>query len=135
MRNDRYWRGMAARDLIQRSVYAAAFLAVALFSFAFTQSLVMQASDGMPGMTVVICTAQGAVQVNADHGVPAGKSQQTCPFCAAASHAPLCASTDPIPQATAVAWTAYPALRPLGPRGPPALEPNARGPPAAILTI
>lgn len=126
---------MAKRGLIWRSAHAAALIAVALLSFAFTQSAVMQATGAMPGMTMVICTAQGAVQVNADHGAPAGKSQAACPFCAAASHAPLAASIDPIPQAAAVAWTAYPALRPLGPRGPPARAPNARGPPAAILTI
>jgi hypothetical protein len=126
---------MVKRGPMDRSAYAAALLAVALFGFAFTQSGVMQVSRAMPGMTMIICTAQGPVKVSADSGVPKGKSQNICPYCAAAAHAPLCASIEPIAQSSAVAWTAYLALRPLGPRGPPARAPNARGPPPAILTI
>jgi len=126
---------MVKRGPIFRSAYAAAFLAVALLSVAFIQSTVMQTTGAMPGMTMAICTSHGAATVGAEHGVPKGQSQQTCPYCAAAAHAPLCASTDPIPASVAVAWSAYTALTPLGPRGPPARAPNARGPPPTDLTI
>jgi len=126
---------MVKRGPKRRSAYAAAFLAVALLGFAFVQSVVMQAAGAMPGMTMVICTSQGKVDAGADHGVPKGSSQKACPYCAAAAHAPLGASVEPIPTAVAVAWSAYPLLRPLGPRGPPARAPNARGPPPPILTI
>jgi hypothetical protein len=126
---------MLRRSPIYRSAYAAALLAVALFSFAFAQSTVMQAAGDMPGMTMVPCPEMGMMQVNADHVVPAGKSRTACPFCAAASFAPLCSQVAPIPQSVAVAWTAYATFRPLGPRGPPAREPKARGPPTPIQTI
>jgi hypothetical protein len=127
--------GMVKRGPMHRSAYAVALLAVALFSLAFTQSVVMQAAPAMPDMTMAICTSGGLVQANADHGVKTDKAQKACPFCAAATQAPLCASTAAIPQSSAVAWTAYMALRPLGPRGPPARAPNARGPPPTVLTI
>jgi hypothetical protein len=126
---------MLKRRPAHRSASAAALLAVALLCFAFAQSVVMQAAAAAPGMTTPICTRMGLVQVSADHGVPAGKSQKACPFCAAAAHAPLRAEAAPIPRSSAVAWTAYVALRPLGPRGPPARAPNARGPPIPVLTL
>ena len=132
----RYRPNMAKRGPIHRSAYAAALLAVALFSLAFTQSVVMQDAGAVPGMTMVNCPGMASMGMNASHGVPTDKSQNTCPFCAAAAHAPLCAATIWIPRSSAVAWTAYPALRPLGPRGPPSRTPNARGPPhPAVLTI
>ena len=110
-------------------------MAVALFCFAFTQSVVMQAAEAAPGMTMPNCTMNMAAD-NADHGAPAEKSQKTtCPFCAAAAHAPLCADAALLPQSSAVAWTAYVSLRPLGPRGPSARAPNARGPPIPVLTL
>jgi Flp pilus assembly protein TadG len=126
---------MMMRGFIHRSAYAAALLAVALFSVASMQSIAMQASGATPGgMTMAICTSTGLAHVTVNHGVPADKSK-TCPYCAVAAHAPLCASIASIPQSSVVAWTAYPALRPLGPRGPPARAPNARGPPPTVLTI
>jgi len=127
---------MVKRGPIQRSVHAVALLAVALFSFAYTQSIVMQASEATPdGMTMAICTSAGLAHVSVNHGVPTDKPQQTCPYCAAAAHAPVCVAIASVPQSSAVAWTAYAVLRPLGPRGPPARAPNARGPPGTILSI
>ena len=136
----RYWLDMTARRLIHRSVYAAAFLAVALFSFAFTQSVVMQVAQTAPGMTMADCPGMASMDMASmdmkpDHGAPAGKSQSTCPFCAATGHAPLCSSTAPIPQSSAVAWTVYAALRPLGPRGPPRFRARARAPPFTPQTV
>jgi hypothetical protein len=127
-------KDVVKRSPIYRWAHATALLAVALFSFAYAQATVMQAAGDRPGTTMVPCPEMGMMQVDADHGVPAGKSQKACPFCAAASHAPLCSQVAPIPQSVAAAWTAYASLRPLGPRGPPAREPKARGPPTPILT-
>ena len=113
-----------------------ALLAVALLSFASAQSIIMQAAGSAPGgMTMAICTSAGLAHANAGHHAPAENAHKTCPYCAAAAHAPLCAFAAPIPPSSLVAWTAYLALRPLGPRGPPARAPNARGPPANFPTI
>ena len=126
---------MKKRGLIQRAACAVAFLAVALLSFASAQSIIMQAAGSAPGgMTMAICTSAGLAHVSAGHHAAADKAHKTCPYCAAA-HAPLCALTAPIPPSSLVAWTAYVALTPLGPRGPPARAPNARGPPATFPTI
>jgi hypothetical protein len=115
---------------------AAALLAVALFSFAYVQSLVMRMSGDMPGgMTMAVCTSAGMTHVHAHPGAPADASQKACPFCAAAAHAPLGGSVVRIPLSTAVAWTTYGAPRPLGPRGPPEFTAHARGPPQPALTI
>ncbi|MDB5479252.1 MAG: hypothetical protein JWO83_305 [Caulobacteraceae bacterium] len=129
---------MGARGLLRRSTYAAALLAVALFSFAYVQSLVMRASGDMPGamtMTMPVCTSAGMAHVHVHHGGPHDASQKACPYCAAAAHAPICGSIAPIPRSTTVAWTAYSAMQPLGPRGPPPFTARARGPPQAALTI
>jgi hypothetical protein len=131
---------MVKRSPIYRWAHAAALLAVTLLSLAFAQSTVMQATvmqaaGDAPGATMVPCPAMGMMPVSGDHGVPADKSNTACPYCAAASHAPLCSQVAPIPQSAAVAWTAYATLRPLGPRGPSAREPKARGPPTLVLTI
>ena len=127
---------MARIRPLQRLAPAAALLAVALFSFAYVQSLVMRMSGDMAGgMTMAVCTSTGMTHVHVHHGAPTGTSQKACPFCAAAAHAPACGSVAPIPLSTAVAWTTYAALRPLGPRGPPEFTAHARGPPQAALMI
>ncbi len=127
---------MARNRPLQRLAPAAALLAVALFSFAYVQSLVMRMSGDMPGgMTIAVCTSTGMAHVHLHPGAPAHAPQKACPFCAAAAHAPVCGSVSPIPLSTAVAWTTYAALRPLGPRGPPEFTAHARGPPQAALTI
>ena len=127
---------MARTRPLQRLARAAAFLAVALFSFAYVQSLVMRMSGDMPGgMTMAVCTSTGLAHLHARPGAPADTSHKACPFCAAAAHAPVCGPVAPIPLSTTVAWTTYAAHRPLGPRGPPEFTAHARGPPQAALTI
>jgi hypothetical protein len=126
---------MWMRCLIQRSAHAAALLAVALLGLASTQSIVMQAAEAAPGPAMAACAGMAMTQPNAKHGVPADKTRKTCPICAAAAHAPVCGSVVSIPRSSAVAWMTYGALQPLGPRGPPAFAPKARGPPQIALTI
>jgi Protein of unknown function (DUF2946) len=126
---------MGKRTLFQRCSYVTALLAVALLSLASPQSIVMQAAQAAPSAAMVVCASMAMGQPNAKHGVPTENTHKNCPFCAAAAHAPLCASVAPIPRSAAVAWTAYRAPRPFGPRGPPAFAPHARGPPQAEPTI
>ena len=61
---------------------------------------------------------------DAPHGKPAN-----CGYCAAAAHAPLLAFAEPVRPSCAVAFTEFRDLGVHGPRGPPALQPRARGPP------
>ena len=126
---------MWMRGLIQRSAYAAALLAVALLSLASAQSIVMQAAEVAPGAAMAACAGMTMTQPNAKHGVPTDKTHKTCPICAAAAHGPVCGSVVSIPRSSAVEWTKYTALQALGPRGPPAFAPKARGPPQIALTI
>jgi hypothetical protein len=139
---------MGRRGAGKLSTYAAALLAVALFAFAAVQSVVMQAvmaaepdmamsMADMPGMSMPMpgCPNMGAMQTDSGHGSQTDKGQAVCPYCAAAAHLPLCAGAPAIPLVSAVAWAAYTVSPSLGPRGPPALEPKARGPPETPLTL
>lgn len=56
---------------------------------------------------------------------------KTCEFCAVAGHVPVCGSQVQLAPPSAVAWLNWRAPATLGPRGPPAIEGRARGPPAA----
>jgi hypothetical protein len=131
-----------------RAIHALALLAVALFSFATVRSVSMQAvmaasSTPMPMPMsmpasmpmsmrgpISTCGAMGA-----DPAAPHKKVPATCPFCAAAAHAPICTAFAFVLPSSTVAWAAYAALRPLGARGPPAFTPKSRGPPALLLTV
>ena len=126
---------MRVFGVIRWSAHAAALLAVALLGFASTQSIVMQAAPATPGMGVVLCTSMGPAQLGAELHGHAGKHRASCPFCAAAAHPPLCTLEVAIPRPTVLTWASYAERPPLGPRGPPEVTPNARGPPTASLTI
>lgn len=124
---------MGKRGLIQRSACAAAMIAVALLGFAFTQSVVMQTAMAAPGVAMPLCSSTAMSHGPGSHD--AGQAQKACPYCAAAAHAPLCGFEPALPRPSVLAWSTYTQRRPLGPRGPPDITPNARGPPAAPLTI
>lgn len=116
-----------------RPSYVAALLAVALLTLAGVRSVVMRAAEAapastrmcmdMPGMDMGTAAKTGA---HAEHG----KAHKVCEFCSAASHAPICGVSPPMPRPTAVAWAAWRSRFILGPRGPPAFVAKARGPPA-----
>ena len=122
---------------------ALAFCAVALLSFAQVRSDVMRAAElaptpmcgsdaamagAMPGM-VGMATPSDARERGAPH-----KGRPACAYCADAAHAPLVADTARLPTPSCVRWTPTFPPAPYLPRGPPRLEPRARGPPAAPLT-
>jgi len=129
---------MRKGGLLRLSLGAMAMLAVAFLNFASVQSVVMQATGSMPGMDMgavaEIChTAPPSHDVaKATHPAQAHKA---CPFCDLASNPPLCGGEVSVPTPSAIAWTRYRVQTTLGARGPPAFAPNARGPPAILLTI
>jgi hypothetical protein len=127
---------MDLRGMIRRSAFAVALLAMAMLGLATTRSVVMQASDASPGMMMsATCMSLAGAPMHGKGGALPDKAHKLCEYCAAAAHAPVCATVAPIPVSSSVAWSIYAALQPLGPRGPPAFEANARGPPQTALTI
>ena len=120
--------------------FAAALIALLMLSYASTQSQVMRTTMAM---AVAPPTCHGAMvgmasgPVKAYAGV-AHKGQlpaKSCPYCAAAAHLPV--------MGTALAWRTHSAftfagfrrVASHGPRGPPARQPRARGPPSDLLSV
>jgi hypothetical protein len=132
---------------------AAALLALALLSYASVQSAVMQlvmvsplaampmcdagrsggeAMDGMAAPAVAPATASAA-----HHGRqgpdPSPNRPPACPYCAVASHAPVMAGVVAPPQVAVFVYAVYRIVTLQGARGPPVLQPRARGPPVQTL--
>lgn len=130
----------------------AALVALLMLSFASIQSIVMQATMPISGEMTPICghadsvTAMAVAMtlMRADHASAASTDdhrsglphphQAACPYCAAASHAPILGSVVAIRPSTNCIFTAFRTAASLGPRGPPAAQPRARGPPSYPLT-
>ena len=64
---------------------------------------------------------------SSDRGQPG--SRAPCSYCAAAAHVPILTTAEPVQPSCAVAFTAFRSTAVHGPRGPPAVQPRARGPP------
>lgn len=119
---------------IWRAARGAAFVAVALLTLAGVRAQVMQAAELSPA-PVCAMGMPGMVMGDAPAAPAPGKAHKVCEFCVAAAHAPLPAeAARPVAPVTTVTLAAYAAWRTLGPRGPPAVPPKARGPPNPILT-
>ena len=131
---------------------AAALFALAMLSFASVQSIVMQAAMASSGAMIPIC---GKVDPSSAEAVAvAGMAMQraiassahrhhqdapqghhaACAYCAAAGHAPILSQAVPLRPSTQCVFAAFQQVASLGPRGPPALPPRARGPPIDLLT-
>lgn len=118
-----------------RAAYAAAFCAMALLAFAGVKSNVMQAAAATAPAGATCGMAMGAMATGGasspDKPGKPGKAHAICDFCAAAAHAPAFGFAPP--PVTAPSCVGYAFLAPgrsPGPRGPPAFQPRARGPPA-----
>ena len=124
--------------------WAAAFLALLLLTYAQAVSGVMQVEAGLGEAMGPLCGAPassppalaGMVMGDAASAPPTHASAKTnhahasaCPFCAAAAHAPVLGSVATLRLATTVAFAGFRVVASLGPRGPPAFTPHARGPP------
>jgi hypothetical protein len=143
---------VARRAEVRGASVTAALLALLLLSFASVQSIVMQATipasveispicghaDPATAMAVAM-TLMRADQASAasshDHrsGLP-HPHRAACPYCAAAGHAPILGSVIGVRHSTNCIFTAFRTAASLGPRGPPAAQPRARGPPSYPLT-
>jgi hypothetical protein len=117
----------------------AAFFAVALLTLAGVKATVMQAqADSAPPMTVAMaCPDMPGMGDMAKGNGDAGHktTAATCPFCIAAAHVPLQSLAEPIPAPACVAWIAPPLVSDHSPRGPPRVQPKARGPPASLQIV
>ena len=126
---------------------AAALIALLMLSFASLQSIIMQVAQGPPGAAMLICgkvdpsgaTAVAtagmqlhlAVAASAPTHPQGGPHQHhnLCLYCSAAGHAPVLAHAALLRAASACEFPVYQSVASLGPRGPPAQQPRARGPP------
>ena len=117
----------------------AAIIAVLLLSYAFVQSTVMQAAAATPASATPICgmpdmAGMGGAFADAGKAAGHGAHHAACPFCTAAANPPLVAAVILAPIPSAFVFVTFVALESHGPRGPPAREPRARGPPTAPVT-
>jgi hypothetical protein len=119
----------------------AAFFAVALLTFAGVKSTAMQALDAAAVPTTVSCPDMPGMVMTVPAPITKGgdgahkTTAATCAFCVAAAHAPLHTVTEPLRAPIAVAWIAPPPVSDHSPRGPPLVQPKARGPPASLQTV
>ena len=128
---------------------AAALIALVMLSYASVQSIVMQTAMAFGGDTSPVCGASAAAEAATpmlgmamasaptasrqvrSHRPEPGKA--ACPYCAAAAHAPVITTVAPLRASTAFVFAAFRVVSSHGPRGPPACQPRARGPPADPL--
>ena len=111
----------------------AAFLAVALLSFATIKSVVMQAADASP-FASAHCMA-GMAMDGGGKTSPAKSAASACAFCSVAAHAALVSVAEPIACPVSMVWRPRPLPRASGIRGPPEHVPSARGPPLSPETV
>jgi hypothetical protein len=124
---------------------AVALFALLMLGYASVRSTVMQAV-GMPSMGVATACVEPAMSMLATshvvtsdparHGghppADGAKHQAACPYCAAAANwAVMADATAPLIP-TSFVFVAFHAVERHGPRGPPAFEPRARGPPGHL---
>lgn len=122
---------MRGLERIWKTARGAALLAVALFVMAGVRSQVMQVAMAAP---VSVC-GMAMAGMDAPASPAPGKAHKTCEFCAASAHAPLQADAPrSLPPVSVASIPPYATQAGLGPRGPPAVTPKARGPPALLLT-
>ena len=129
--------------------HAAALLAVLMLSFATVRSVVMQAAMSLQDDLAPMClgnpgdeaadssmagmdmgqagTADPASRDHRPDGVHGDKAR--CPYCAAAAHPPIPGHATPLPHVVDFVFAPFRVVASQGPRGPPAREPRARGPP------
>ena len=113
---------------------AAALISLLMLTYASVLSSVMQVEMAHPGgMMGPICLAS-PTQAHTSPKTSQGH-QAACPYCAAAAHPPIVGSATPLRIAVAYVFSAYHLVSRHGPRGPPALQPRARGPPSDLTLI
>ena len=120
---------MSRRRPLSSLFHVVALCAVALFNVAVVRATVMQAAP-MPAEHCAEMAGMGPPAA-APSGKPAkADGRAACAFCAAAAHAPVTTDVAALSTPGAVTWRPLPPWGARGPRGPPAVRPVARGPPA-----
>ncbi len=105
---------------------------MAMSDFAPTAMTAGAMQMDMPQMGVSTMGSPGAHEARRAgprpaHGVATHRA--ACPFCSAAAHLPILTGGVPIRVSQVVAFAAFRLVASHGPRGPPAPQPRARGPP------
>jgi predicted metal-binding membrane protein len=128
--------------------FAAALIALLMLTYASILSSVMQVEMALPGGMTPLVTGPPApaAMPNMDmpgmsmesasptphHAAPKGDHghQSDCPYCAAAAHLAILGGVTPVLVSVAFVFAAFHLTASHGPRGPPELQPRARGPPS-----
>ena len=97
-------------------------------------------SAAIPGMNMSSMDMAGMAMPHAKparpHAAKHGSSgPATCPYCSVAAHMPILGGVALFRVPTAFTFAAFRVVASHGPRGPPALQPRARGPPTDPLTL
>ncbi len=145
MADCRHWTPRPRRGLTQLTV---ALFALLMLSYASVQSTLMQISGPAQPMAGMLCGQMPASGVSpamsmantmdmGRQGHPPAHDvghKAPCPYCETAAHIPLVTFSPPVRPPSACVFVAFQTLADHGPRGPPTLEPRARGPPQPFTT-
>jgi len=132
--------------------FTAALFALLMLTYASAVSSVMQVEMALPGgMTPLVTGQPAAAMATMDMtgmsmaspnptpppAAPKGHHghQSDCPYCAAAAHVAILGGTTPVLVSVAFVFAAFHLLASHGPRGPPELQPRARGPPTESMPV
>jgi len=126
------------------AAWVAALLAVLLLNYASVVSSTMQVEMALPVAMGPLCApapaspsaakaASGRLVVA--HPQTSHEHPAVCAFCSAAMHAPTLGSVLSLRPSVAVLFAGYSTVSAHGPRGPPALQPRARGPPSDLTPL
>ena len=112
-------------------------LAVLLQSDAVVKSTVMNLLAFEEGAAAPCPMGMAGMSMDAPHALASGRrspakapaTHAPCSYCAAAAHTPILTTSALVQPSRAVAFTAFRTAAVHGPRGPPSVQPRARGPP------
>jgi hypothetical protein len=133
---------------------AAALIALLMLTYASVLSSVMQVEMALPGgMTTPLVTGHptavamttmdmpgmsiASASSTPPHAAPKGDHghQSDCPYCAAAAHLAILGGVTPVLVSTTFVFAAFHLTASHGPRGPPQVQPRARGPPTRPMSV
>jgi hypothetical protein len=127
---------LATRQSAVRLVLA--LIALAMLNYAAVQSIVMQAVAGETASASSMCaqTSMAGMAMPGGGGVHTHGAQHrgVCPYCAAAANPPIMATVALVRVPASFVFVSFQVVESHGPRGPPTVDPRARGPPPAITS-
>ncbi len=134
------WTGRPSRRRFVAFALPLLVLAVLLQSDAVVKSTVMNLlafGEGVAAPCPMGMAPMARMAMDAPHALASGRrtppkapaTHAPCSYCAAAAHTPILTTMALIQPSCAVAFTAFRTAAVHGPRGPPPVQPRARGPP------